>query len=136
MNERPFLDKSNKPTEQNIQSALGSMFTNFQKTIGLTNSYSQEWTFTKSSGWMLKIYDRKKALFYLIPLKDGFKISLTIREDERKAFLSDDELERMHDKISSSKKYSEGFALQFDIANKNDFQPLELFIGKLIAMRA
>lgn len=136
MNKRPFLDKANKPTEQSIQSTLGSMFNYFQKIIGLTNSYSQEWTFTKSSGWMLKIYDRKKALLYLIPLKEGFKISLTIREGERNAFLRDDELEGMHDKISSSKKYSEGFALQFDVANKNDFQPSELFITKLIAIRA
>jgi hypothetical protein len=135
MNERPFLDKSNKPTEQSIQSALGSMFACFQKIIGLANSYSQEWTFTKSSGWMLKLYDRKKALLYLIPLSGGFKVSLTIREDERTAFLSDDELGGMHDRISSSKKYSEGFALQFDVANKNDFQPLEFFIRKLVAIR-
>jgi hypothetical protein len=61
---------------------------------------------------------------------------MAIREDERTAFLSDDELGVMHDKISSSKQYSEGFALQFDIANKNDFQPLELFIRKLTAIRA
>ena len=136
MNERAFLDKSHKPTEQNIQTLLGSMFTYFKKIVGLANSYSQEWTFTKSSGWILKIYDRKKALLYLIPLKDGFKISLAIREDERKAFLSNDELEVMHDKIFSSKKYSEGYALQFDIANKKDFQPVELFIRNLIVIRA
>ena len=136
MNERRILDKSHKPTEQNIQTSLGSMFTYFKKIVGLANSYSQEWTFTKSSGWILKIYDRKKALLYLIPLKDGFKISLAIREDERKAFLSNDELEVMHDKIFSSKKYSEGYALQFDIANKKDFQPVELFIRNLIVIRA
>jgi hypothetical protein len=85
---------------------------------------------------MLKIYDRKKALLYLIPLNDGFKISLAIRENERETFLRDNELGIMHDKISSSKKYTEGFALQFDIANKNEFQPVELFIRKLIVIRA
>jgi hypothetical protein len=135
VNERPFLDKSNKPTEQNMQSALGNMFVCFKEVIDLASSYSQEWMFTKSSGWMLKIYDPKKALFYLIPLNDGFKISLAIREDEQKAFLCDDELGVMQEKISSSKKYSEGYALQFDIANKNDFQLVELFIRKLIAIR-
>ena len=135
MAERPFLDKSNKPTEQTIQAALGSTYIYYKKVIGLASSYLQEWTFTKSSGWMLKLYDRKKALFYLIPLKNGFKLSLTIRDDERDAFLRDGELAIMHDKISSSKKYTEGFALQFDIANKSEFQPLELFIQKLIAIR-
>jgi hypothetical protein len=136
MNERPFLDKSNKPTEQTLQAALGSVHIHYKKIISLTGSYLQEWTFTKSSGWMLKLHDRRKALLYLIPLYGGFKISLTIRENERNAFLCDDELSTMHDKISSSKKYPEGFALQFEIANKKGFQPLELFIRKLIAIRA
>jgi hypothetical protein len=136
MKERPFLDKSSKPTEQAIRAALGSTYTYYKKVIGLVNSYSQEWTFTNSSGWMLKIYDRKKALLYLIPLNHEFKISLAIRENEREAFLCDDELGIMHDKISSSKKYTEGFALQFDITNRKEFQPLELFIRKLIAIRA
>ena len=136
MKERPFLDKSCKPTDQAIRTALGGAHTYYKKVIALANSYSQEWTFTKSSGWMLKIYDRKKALLYFIPLHHGFKISLAIRENEREAFLRDDELGIMHDKISSSKQYMEGFALQFDITSRREFQPLELFITKLIAIRA
>jgi len=85
---------------------------------------------------MLKIFDRNKALFYLIPLKAGFKISLAIRENERAAFLRDDELGRMHAKITGSKKVVEGFAMQFEIANEIEFQPVERFIRKLIAIRA
>lgn len=135
MNDRPFLDISNKPTELTMQAALGSAYTYYKEIVGLVSLYSQEWTFTKSSGWMLKIYDQKKALLYLIPLNDGFKVSLTIRENERETFLHDDELGNMRDKLSSSKKYTEGFALQFDIVNKNEFQPLELFVRKLIAIR-
>ncbi|HEY5159092.1 MAG TPA: DUF3788 family protein [Anaerolineales bacterium] len=135
MDERPFFDKSIKPAKQTLQAVLGSKYTYYKKIISLVSAYSQEWTFSKSGGWMLKTYDRNKALFYLIPLKDGFKISLAIRENERAAFLCDGELGMMHDKISGSKKYIEGFSLQFEIANKNEFQPLELFIRKLIAIR-
>jgi hypothetical protein len=135
MQKRPFLDKSNKPTGQAIQAALGLVYTCYNEVMGLTASFSQDWIFSKSSGWMLKIFDRKKALLYLIPLNDGFKISLTIREDERDAFLQDGELETMHNKISSSKKYAEGFALQFDIIHPNEFQLPGLFIKKLIAIR-
>jgi len=135
MNERPFPDQSIKPTGQAIQAALGNTYSYYEKIIGLASAYSQEWTFTKSSGWMLKIYDRKKALLYLIPLNGGFKISLAIHENEREALLRDDELGIMHDQISASKKYSEGFALQWNVANENEFQPVELFIKKLIAIR-
>lgn len=135
MQERPFPDQSIQPSEPAIQAALGNTYACYQKITGLASAYAQEWTFTKSSGWMLKIYDRKKALLYLIPLNGGFKISLAIREQEREALLRDDALAIIYDKIAASKKYSEGFALQFDIANENEFQPVELFIRKLIVLR-
>jgi predicted transposase YbfD/YdcC len=136
MEERPFIEKSIKPTDQTIQATLRSTYIYYKNVVDLASSFSQEWTFSNSGGWMLKVYDRKTALFYLIPLNDSLKISLTIRKNEQEAFLRDDELKMLHDKISSSKKYIEGFALQFEIANKNEFQSLELFIRKLIALRA
>jgi hypothetical protein len=114
---------------------LGNAYTCYQKIIDQTGSFLQEWAFSKSSGWMLKIHDRKKALLYLIPLNAGFRISLTIRENERNNFLCDDELINMHDQISSAKKYTEGFALQFDVANQKEYQPVEQFIRKLGALR-
>ena len=135
MEGRPFQDQSNKPTERAMQAALGNTYACYQKVISLASSYAQEWTFAKNSGWMLKIHDRKKALLYLIPLNDGFKISLTIRESERDAFLRDDGLASLHSQISASKKVLEGFALQFEITAKNEFEAPELLIKKLIAIR-
>jgi hypothetical protein len=135
MNERPFHDQTNKPNEESIRAILGSTFIYYNKVVGLASSYLQAWTFSKSSGWILKISDRKKALLYLIPLHNSFKISLTIREKEREAFLHDDELRIIHEKISSSKKYPEGYAMQFDIGNRNDFEPVDLLIRKIIIMR-
>ena len=84
---------------------------------------------------MLKVHDKKKALFYLIPLKNEFKISMAIRENERKSFLEDNELEIIHNMIKSAKKYREGYALRFNVKNENDFKILELFIGKLTLIR-
>ncbi|MGZ7096623.1 MAG: DUF3788 family protein [Methanobacterium sp.] len=87
------------------------------------------------SGWMLKVHDKKKALFYLIPFNDKFKISMAIRENERKAFLEDNELEKIHKIIKSAKEYREGYALRFDVKNADDFGIIELLIKKLIARR-
>ncbi len=135
MNDRPFINKSIKPDDKAIQSALKKTYSYYKKIMLLAESYSHEWSFSKSSGWMLKIYNKNKALFYFIPLTDSFKISMAIRENEREAFLNDSELEALQDRIFSAKKYSEGYALQFDISNKKDFHPLELLIIKLIALR-
>jgi hypothetical protein len=84
---------------------------------------------------MLKVFDARKALFFLIPLKGGFKVSMAVRATERNAFLQDGELRMLQEKLSSSKKYSEGFALQFNITNRDDFQPVEQLIKKLITLR-
>ena len=84
---------------------------------------------------MLKVYDRKKALYYLIPLHKGLKINLTMREIERERFMQGDGLADLHDAITSARKFPEGFALQFDIATGEDFQSFELFVQKLIAER-
>jgi hypothetical protein len=135
MIERPFIEKAVKPTEKTLQTALEAAYNYYKKVIDLASSYSQEWAFSKSSGWMLKVTDKKKSLLYLIPLNNAFRISLTIREKEREAFLKDKELRLLHEKISLSKKYPEGFAMQIDISNGNEYQPVELLIRKLIEIR-
>jgi hypothetical protein len=136
MSYRPFLEKSNKPTEKALEDALGSAYAYYNLVVDLAGSYTKEWVYAKSSGWILKISDRKKSFINLIPLKNGFKVSSAIQENERKAFLSDKDVQILHSKILSSKKHMEGFALNFDIVNRNEFQLLELFIRKLIIFRA
>ncbi len=66
-----FLEKANKPAEQTLPLALGDAYVFYTRAVELASAFSQAWTFSKSSGWMLKVYDRKKALFYLIPLFEG-----------------------------------------------------------------
>ena len=80
---------------------------------------------------MLKIHDGRKALVYLIPLNDAFRMSMAIREAERDELLADVDLAALHDKLASAKTYSEGFALQFDVDSEMDFGPVESFIGRL-----
>jgi len=86
LNERPFMDSANEPARETIKTALGELFTCYEEITGLAGTFSQEWNFSKSSGWMLKVFDARKALFYLIPLNGGFKVSMAIRENEREAF--------------------------------------------------
>lgn len=136
MEKRPFLDKNSKPTEQMLQSKFGETYTYYENLMNISGSFSKDWNFSKSSGWMLKVHDKKKALFYLIPLENEFKISMAIRENERKAFLDYDEFKTIHDVINSAKKYREGYALRFNIKNNEDFKIPGLLIKRLITFRS
>ncbi len=136
MEERPFLDKSVEPTEEKLKQALGDSYVYYEGLMEIAGSFSKDWNFSKSSGWMLKVHDKKKALFYLIPLKNEFKISMAIRGNEREDFLEDNELELLHNMIKSAKKYREGYALRFNVTNDEDFEMQKLFIKKLITIRS
>jgi hypothetical protein len=139
--DRPFLDSSRQPDEASMAAALGDAYPACTAILAQATGFASEWSFSKASGWMLKVCDRKKALFYLIPLNSGFKISLTIREAERRAFLADpafDEarLAPLRDAISAARKYPEGFALQFQIGDGPSSEPIALFLARLIAARS
>jgi hypothetical protein len=136
MTDRPFRDGFNAPTDAAVTAALGDAYPSYKAILDLAGAFYRDWTYARTGGWMLKIHDRKKALLYLIPLHDGFRISLAIREEERDAFMADDTLADLRDRIESAKKFPEGFGLQFDVTGADALEPLDKFIAQLIAMRA
>ena len=135
MEERPFCNKTSKPTNDNIKKVLASTFSYYNKLMENTKAFSKEWNFSKSGGWMQKVFDNKKALFYLIPLSNQFLISLTVRENEREIFLTDKEIDSYKDQLRQAKKFSEGYAIRFLVTDKESFSRTILFIKKIIALR-
>ncbi len=136
MSERPFAEKSAKPTEAALKKTLGKSFSVYVEATGLAVDFKQDWNHGKSSGWMLKVHDRKKALYYLTPLNGSLMIGMAIRVKEWEALLLDEELAAIHDTLRSARKYSEGCAVRFTIAGKADFKSCGTLIRKLIERRS
>ena len=134
MVERVFFDESTKPSEKSLRAALGDFYNNFKDLMDISDSFSKDWNFSKRSGWMLKVHDKKKALFYVIPMKNEFKVSMAIRDNERIKYINDLELKKINDKLLTAKKYKEGFLLRFK-TNDDDYETFELLIRKLIPCR-
>lgn len=133
--DRPFISPDFKPTPDRIENVLGAITPLFNNFLQTTSTYKQTWKFSKTSGWMLKVHDGKKALCYLIPIQMGFKVSLAIRENEIEAFLEDKSLEQLHKTIKETKKVQEGYPLYFDVTNQDIYQVVVNVIQKLISMR-
>jgi Protein of unknown function (DUF3788) len=132
MEERPFCNKTSKPTNENIKKVLASTFSYYNQLMENTKTFSKEWNYSKSSGWMQKVFDKKKALLYLLPLTNQFIISMAIRENEREILLKDKEIVLQ---LKQAKKYSEGFAMRFVVTNEETFSRTTLFINKIITLR-
>jgi len=135
MEERPFCNKTPNPTNGNLKKVLASTFFSYNQLMENTKAFSKEWNYSKSSGWMQKVFDKKKALLYLIPLTNQFLISLTVRENEREILLNDSEIDFHKAQLSQAKKYSEGYVIRFLVTDKESFSKTILFIKKIIALR-
>jgi hypothetical protein len=82
---RAFTDPGQEPTLEAAEAIMADLGTRFRGLLRRTSGLSSVWTFSKGSGWLLKIQDRRKALCYVIPHDRGFVIRGTVRETERKA---------------------------------------------------
>jgi hypothetical protein len=127
MVENVFLDESKMPSDQSLKASFGESYKNYIDLMHIADSFFKDWNFSKSSGWMLKVHNKKKALFYIIPKENEFIISMALKDNEIKFFIKDSDLDIIKEKLISAKKYREGFALKFT-NNDENYETFELLI--------
>ena len=132
---RPFLEKDQPPKLESLQQVLKKAYAYYLDICRLATAFSQEWSYSKGSGWMLKVYKRQKALFYLIPLAELLRISMAIREEEKIRMLEDPALESYWPMLRQAKSFSEGFQLQFFVSDNQSWENFRAFITQLLVMR-
>ncbi len=135
MPERPFAEKSNKPDESSLEKALGKTAGFYSRLDKLTTGYLKSWSWYKASGWIQKVADKKKALFYFIPFNNNFTLSMTIRESEKDTLSSTDDKADYHEIMNTAKKYHEGYNIVFEIEDEKSYEFAERFIKEIMALR-
>jgi hypothetical protein len=104
--------------------------------LSKSGEYRKQWHYSRGNGWILKVADMHKALYYLIPVEDGIEISLTIRDGERADFLKNEEFGNQCPQLECATKYSEGYALRFGIVNAPECTSASKFLSELMMMRS
>jgi hypothetical protein len=136
MKKRLFTDANVSPTEALLRKQLGSAINFYMSILAKSGDYRKQWQYSRGNGWILKVDDMRKALFYLIPLEEGIEISLTVRDGERADFLSNKEVEYLYPQLESATKYSEGYALRFGIETSEECKAVTRFLLELMKMRS
>jgi hypothetical protein len=135
MKRRLFSDLNVIPTDALLRRQLGSAFQYYEEILNASGGFRRQWQFSRGNGWLLKVDDTRKALYYLIAFEDGVEVSLTVRDLERQHFKESPPLERLRAHFESATKYAEGWVLRFGVENAADCDSVAQFIRSLIAYR-
>jgi hypothetical protein len=136
MKRRLLTDANVAPTEALIRKQLGSAMDYYVGIISKSGDFRKQWQYSRGNGWILKVDDMRKALYYLIPFDGGIEISLTVRDREKADFLKDKEFEKLYPQLESATKYSEGFALRFEIESSGQCKSVTKLLTRLMEMRS
>jgi hypothetical protein len=135
MKRRLFTDASVIPTVALLRRQSESALGYYQNIVGASGDYRKQWQYSRGNGWILKVDDMRKALYYLIAFDEGVEISLTVRNEEREAFLKNKECEKLYPQLEAATKYSEGYALRFEIESPTDCRSVMKFLTELKKVR-
>jgi len=137
MSDIVFNDKLNIPDVPALEKALGETYSYFKRLDEETSDYTREWKFyNPKSGWVYKVAQKKKSLFYITPLDGRFNIGFAIRETEKEALLQENISSTLREKVIKADKYPEGYALRFSVCDKTDFTDVGVVLSTLIKLRA
>ncbi|MGB5462491.1 MAG: DUF3788 family protein [Aureibaculum sp.] len=92
-----------------------------------------EWKFyNKKSGWILKLFCKKRNVLFVIPLHGYFKVAFTFGQKATEVVLNSDVPDRIKNDLQLKKKYAEGRTFQIEVKNKIDYKIiLQLIFIKL-----
>jgi hypothetical protein len=135
MKKRLFIDPEIIPTDSLLQEQLGSAMKYYIDVVTTSRDYRRQWQYSRGNGWILKVDDMRKALYYLIAFEEGIEISLTVRDAERTAFLNNKKCENIYPRLEAGTKYAEGYALRFEVENVHECSSVVAFISELMKVR-
>jgi hypothetical protein len=130
-----FPDEKRQPAESDLPGALGRAFAPLAKVLERFRSahpdVAPEWKYSPRAGWHL-IYSRKqRRLFYLVPTRGGFRLSLLLGDKAIAALQAGPCAQQMPALLQAAKRYPEGTAFTFTGATLDVAVAVALLEAKL-----
>lgn len=128
-----FQDKAIKPTDKDLPEKLGS---SHQWWIQLhnfvLNEYPNglaEWNYPgKKYGWSYRIKDKKRAIIYLLPRENYFKVAFVFGQKAFDQIMSSDISIEIKKELEQATKYVEGRGIRIRIDNDSKLPDIQKLI--------
>lgn len=130
-----FPDENTQPNDAALQTALGGAFGPIEEILAGVNALwpnaSGEWKFSKQSGWYRVAVLKKRHLFYLVPQRGSFRLSVILGDRAIAAVQSGAHRKRVEQLLRTAKRYPEGTAFAFEPAGCDPGLVVALLAAKL-----
>lgn len=128
-----FTNKSIPPTASDLAEKLGTTYPLWRRIEELVLvKYPQglkEWNYPgKKYGWSFRIKDKRRAILYLLPRHDFFKVGFVFGDKAVAAIQQSSVADRIKSEIEQAKKYAEGRGIRIDILNESPLADIEQLI--------
>jgi hypothetical protein len=128
-----FMVKEKEPTINELEVALGSTYSFWQKIVVKVYSFypdgKPEWNFPgKNYGWSFRIKDKRRAILYLLPRKGYFKAAFIFGDKAVAHIMQTNISEKIKTALQEARKYAEGRGVQIDINSAEDMTDIPQLI--------
>ena len=115
-----FMDKAQTPTDGDLVTALGGTYElwtalkNF--ILGKYPVAIEEWNHPgKKYGWSFRIKDKKRAIIYLLPRQQFFKVAFVFGGKATELILQSEISPIIKAELKNSRVYAEGRGIRIDV---------------------
>jgi len=113
-----FPDEKKRPTDADLADVLGAAFTPLAPVLERLRSTHPdvvpEWRFSTRSGWHQVYSRRQRRIFYLIPKRRDYRISLLLGDKAIAALQAGPCAKTMPALLKTARRWPEGTAFSFD----------------------
>ena len=93
---------------------------------------TEEWNYPgKKYGWSFRIKDKRRAIIYLLPREEYFKVAFVFGEKAVNEIMKTGISKDIKEELDKAKKYAEGRGIRIDIKDNSGISD----IGKLIDIK-
>jgi|SRR5688572_6729735 len=118
-----FLDKTKRPSQEDLIIALGKSFSYWKSIYDLVYlkypDASSEWNFPgQKYGWSFRIKDKKRTIIYLLPGDKKLLVAFVFGQRAFEKIIDSKISEEIKLELQSAKVYAEGRGIRIEVKNR------------------
>ena len=134
-----FTDKSVIPNDNDLVTNLGATYSLWMQIREFV--YQQypkgveDWNFPgKKYGWSFRIKDKKRAILYLLPRNNYFKVAFVFGQKALDQIIESTIADSIKNELLAAKKYAEGRGIGIDVKDESNIPDIQKLIQIKLAI--